>query len=60
MDKINIEAIENTGNETYIEMFKKPDEKTLEELKKHKQEDLIKKARVLVRENEKVILWMKN
>ena len=56
MDKINIEAIENTGNETYIEMFKKPDEKTLEELKKQKQEDLIKKARVLVRENEKVIL----
>lgn len=56
MNNKNIEAIENTGDETFIEMFKNPDPKTLEEIKRKKEEDILKKARVLIKENEKVIL----
>lgn len=58
MNNKNIEAIENTGNETYYEMFKKPDEKKLEELKRKKQSEIIKKARVLLRKNESKISFL--
>ncbi len=53
MNNKNIEAIENTGNETYLDIFKKPDYKKIEELKRKKQQDIIQKTRVLLRKEQK-------
>jgi len=53
MNNKNIEAIENTGNETYLDIFKKPDYKKIEELKRKKQQDIIQKTRVLLRREQK-------
>ena len=53
MNNKNIEAIENTGNETYLDIFKKPDYKKKEELKRKKQQDIIQKTRVLLRREQK-------
>ena len=53
MNNKNIEAIENTGNETYLDIFKKPDYKKIEELKRNKQQDIIQKTRVLLRREQK-------
>ena len=51
MNNKNIEAIENTGNETYLDIFKKPDYKKIEELKR--QRDIIQKTRILLRKEQK-------
>ena len=53
MNNKNIEAIENTGNETYLDIFKKPDYKKIEELKRKKQQDIIQKTRVFLRREQK-------
>lgn len=53
MNNKNIEAIENTGNETYLDIFKKPDYKKIEELKRKRQQDIIQKTRVLLRKEQK-------
>ena len=53
MNNKNIEAIENTGNETYLDIFKKPDYKKIEELKRKRQIDIIQKTRVLLRKEQK-------
>ena len=53
MNSKNIEAIENTGNETYLDIFKKPDYKKIEELKRKRQQDIIQKTRVLLRKEQK-------
>jgi hypothetical protein len=53
MNNKNIEAIENTGDETYLDIFKKPDYKKIEELKRKKQQDIIQKTRVLLRREQK-------
>ena len=51
MNNKNIEAIENTGNETYLDIFKKPDYKKIEELKRQRKK--IKKTRILLRKEQK-------
>ena len=53
MNNKNIEAIENTGNETYLDIFKKPDYKKIEELKRKRQRNIIQKTRVLLRKEQK-------
>ena len=53
MNSKNIEAIENKGNETYLDIFKKPDYKKIEELKRKRQRDIIQKTRVLLRKEQK-------
>ena len=53
MNSKNIEAIENTGNETYLDLFKKPDYKKIEDLKRKKQQQIIEKTRLLLRKKKK-------